>query len=213
MSEQNSKLSFLNQVKEDAASVFSSARELLGISASNKNNYRVLKERTPAKKGIIQNNFSENTLQNFGSTSIIDVLKFYKNNNLEITANEYPPVVINKLIKDLILIIKNEVRSLKSNINNTNSIRLNNLLKENFMKGYLESKKQNYTSPILTELILQAEKLLEIQKHQIESLKFIVQNNSNKSLNGKPKVNNNNSLTRTNSISSVNSINSRESLL
>jgi len=185
MNNQNPKPSFLNQIKGDAQSLFSSAKKLVGISDSNENNYGVLKRRTPEKKGIIQNNFSENTLQIFKNTTINDVLKFYENHNLEITAQKYPPVVINKLIKDLIVSIKNEVRNVKSNVNNTNSIRLNNLLKEKFTKDYLESKTHTHTSPILTELILQAEKLLEIQKYQIESLKFIVQNNSNKSLNGK----------------------------
>ena len=165
MSNQNPKPSFLNQIKGDAQSFLNTAGKLLGISASNENNYRVLKERNSEKKEIIEKNNSRNT-------TIENVLESLKQQNgLKITAQKYSPVVINKLIKDLIVSIKNEVKNVKPNIISTNSIRLNNLT----------SLKNN--KPNLSRLIDQAEKILQIQKYQIESLKSIVKNNSNKPLN------------------------------
>jgi hypothetical protein len=181
MNNQNPNPSFLNQIKKDASSLFSSAKKLVGISNSNENNYRVLKERNPEKKEIIEKNNSRNT-------TIENVLESLKQQNgLKITAQKYSPVVINKLIKDLIVSIKNEVKNVKPNIISTNSIRLNNLTS-------LKNK------PNLSTLIDQAEKILQIQKYQIESLKSIVKNNSNKPSNGKHI---NNSLARTSSTGSL----------
>ena len=202
--------------KKGSQLLLRSTQKFVGISVSNENNFRVLKERTSAKKGSIQNIFSENILQNFEGISITVVLESLKESELEKTARMYPPVFINKLIKDLILKIKNEVRSVKKNINNKNSIRLNNLLEDNFMTEYLKLKRdnpKNFNSSLnLSELILQAEELLKIQKYQIDQIKSTLNNSSQRipeglqtNPNGKNKEGNSSSIrtTSTESLSST----------
>jgi hypothetical protein len=153
---------------------------------NNQNNFTVLKNRQPKRKinSELQNAVSENMEHN-NSFKLENLLELYnsqikKNNKNKVILNisqKYPLVIINKFIREIIEKIKDEIRGVNSNINSKNRIRIKNLFDEQFMQKYLESKKKLGLVSNLSNLIIQAEILLEIQKYELNYINPKLVNN------------------------------------
>jgi hypothetical protein len=156
---------------------------------NNENNFMVIKNRQPKRKIVskLQNDVSENMELN-NSFTIENLLQLY---NTQININsqnivikkisqKYPLIIINKFIREIIQKIKDEISSVNLDMKNKNRIKIKDLLNEQFMKKYLDSKKKLGLPPNLSNLIVQAEILLKIQKYQLNIINPTLANNSSK---------------------------------